>query len=203
MFRAPSNASSRLPYSLLTATVAQYYHYAGFIEIPVLWLYPRFLGRGKMLQREALAGALRAIRSLRGLQYGDLAQATSKSHFGDLETGKRTVTLEKLADIADALHIELTALIALTISIQRGESSELILSRASSQLLDFRRAGGQQLVADHYLDGVLQARPAGKPKKTKDLKAVQALKSAGLTQADAAKQLGLARTSVNRYWNGA
>lgn len=165
-----------------------------------MWLYPRFLGRGKMLQREALAGALRAIRSLRGLQYGDLARSTSKSQLGDLETGKRTVTLEKLADLADALNIELTALVALTISIQRGESFELTLSRASTALLDFREAGGHELVAEHYLGGVLQTRPAGKPKRGKDLSAVQAIKTAGLTQADAVKQLGLARSTVQRYW---
>lgn len=154
-----------------------------------------------MLQREALAGALRAIRLLRGLRYGDLATSTSKSQLGDLETGKRTVTLEKLADLADGLHIELTALVALTISIQRGEPCELTLSRASTALLDFQGAGGHELVAEHYLDGVLQTRPAGKPKRRKDLEAVKAMKAAGLTRADAVAQLGLARTTVQRYWN--
>ena len=153
-----------------------------------------------MLQREALAGALRAIRSLRGLHYGDLARSVSKSQLGDLETGKRTVTLEKLAELADGLQIELTALLALTISIQRGEPCELTLSRASSALLEFRDAGGHQLVAEQYLKGELQTRSPGKPKKTKDWEAVQAIKAAGLTQADAAKQLGLARTTVHRYW---
>jgi transcriptional regulator with XRE-family HTH domain len=154
-----------------------------------------------MLQREALAGALRAIRSLRKLQYGDLARSTSKSHLGDLEAGKRTVTLEKLADLADALHIDLTALVALTISIQRDEPCELTLSRASSELLNFHGAGGHDLVAAQYLDGVLQARPAGKPKRGKDLEAVKAMKAAGLTRADAVARLGLARTTVQRYWN--
>lgn len=165
-----------------------------------MWLYPRFLGRGKMLQREALAGALRAIRSLRGLHYGDLARSTSKNQLGYLETGKRTVTLEKLADLADALGIELTALVALTVSIQRAESYELTLSRASSALLDFQIAGGHQLIAEQYLDGELQGRPTGKPKMSKNLEAVQAVKAAGLTQAEAVKQLGLAKSTVNRYW---
>lgn len=154
-----------------------------------------------MLQREALAGALRAIRSLRGLHYGDMARSVSKSLLGDLETGKRTVTLEKLADLADALDIELTALVALTISIQRGESCELTLSRASTALLDFREAGGHDLVAEHYLGGKLQTRPAGKPKRGKDFEAVRVVKAAGLTQADAVRQLGLAKTTVQRYWN--
>lgn len=153
-----------------------------------------------MLQREALAGALRAIRSLRGLHYGDLARSTSKSQLGDLETGKRTVTLDKLADLADALNIELTALVALTISIQRGEPCELTLARASSALLDFYEAGGHELVAEYYIDGRLQTRSTGKPKRTKDLEAVKAMKAAGLTQADAVGQLGLAKTTVHRYW---
>ena len=159
-----------------------------------------FFGVRKMLQREALAGALRAIRSLRGLHYGDLARSTSKSQLGDLETGKRTVTLDKLADLADALNIELTALVALTISIQRGEPCELTLARASSALLDFYEAGGHELVAEHYIDGRLQTRSTGKPKRTKDLEAVKAMKAAGLTQADAVGQLGLAKTTVHRYW---
>lgn len=44
----------------------------------------------------------------------------------------------------------------------------------------------------------IQARSTGEPKRTKDLEAVKVMKAAGLTQADAVGQLGLAKTTVQR-----
>lgn len=154
-----------------------------------------------MLQREALAGALRVVRTLRGLHYGDLAKAISKTQIANLETGKRTVTLEKIADLADALEIDLIALLTLTVSIQRGESPESALSKAAAALLVFRESGGTRLIAELYSNGQLQKRPTGKPKKIKDLQAVKAIKSAGLTQKDAVAQLQISPSTVHRYWH--
>jgi DNA invertase Pin-like site-specific DNA recombinase len=46
----------------------------------------------------------------------------------------------------------------------------------------------------------LRKRPVGKPGNTKNAEAVRELKAAGLSQAEIAHKLGLARSTVHRYW---
>ena len=148
-----------------------------------------------------LAAVLRAIRKQRGLSYSELNDATSRTNLGLLERGKVAVRFGKLADLAAALDFDLTAMVALCISLERGESAQDVLTSAALELRRFQDAGGMELLQEQMTGSELTQRPSGKPAKTKNIQAVLELKAQGLTQADVIRLLGLSQSSVQRYWH--
>ncbi|WP_339100199.1 helix-turn-helix domain-containing protein [Pseudomonas atacamensis] len=171
-----------------------------FIGTAELWLYPRFLGQNMSLQKE-MAGAIRAIRTSRGLDYGDLAKVSVKANIAKLEQGRSNITLKKLSELSEALGFDSVALLAICVAMQNGEPFEATLKRAKTQLEEFRLEGGEELLLSQFADKELVKRPRGKPGNSEGAQAVKALKAAGLSQAEAAERLGLAKSTVHRYWH--
>lgn len=75
------------------------------------------------------------------------------------------------------------------------------LRRVRDQLDAFQAEGGVELLHSQFVGKELVKRLRGKPGKTQGAEAVKALKAAGLSQAEAAEKLGLAKSTVHRYWN--
>lgn len=153
-----------------------------------------------MLLKDALAGTLRAIRAQRGLDYGDLAEASTKTYIGFLEQAKSNVTVEKLHELASALDIDVVVVIALAVSLEKNETPFATLERVLVQMRSFEAEGGLELLSEQFVDGALAKRPSGKPKQTKNVAAVCKLKAAGHTRAEVSRMLGLPPSTVARYW---
>lgn len=148
-----------------------------------------------------LAAALRAIRKQRGLGHRKLKGETFRTTLGLLERGETDITIGKLAEIAEALDFDIVALLALCVSLQRGESSEDTLACAQTALGKFAGSGGLELVQAQLEGNRLAKRPLGYPLKTQNREAVLALKAQGKTRAEIAATLGIPYTSVRRYWS--
>lgn len=154
-----------------------------------------------MSLKKEVAGAIRAIRTTRGLDYGDLAEVSVKANIGKLEQGNSSITLEKLIELSEALQFDSVALLAICMAIHKDEPYALTLSRARDQLDAFQAEGGVELLRSQLVGKELMKRPKGKPANTESAQAVKALKAAGVSQAEAAERLGLAKSTVHRYWH--
>jgi transcriptional regulator with XRE-family HTH domain len=154
-----------------------------------------------MSLKKEIGAAIRSIRTVRGADYGDLAEVSVKANINKLEQGLSNITLEKLVDLSKALQFDSVALLAMCVAMQNGEHYSLTLKRAADQLDAFQAEGGMELFSSQLIGRELLQRPRGKPKKTNNEEAVRELKAAGFSQAEAVEKLGLAKSTVNRYWN--
>ncbi len=154
-----------------------------------------------MQLKEALAGALRGARAHQGLNYEDLAGATHRTYVGMLEQARANPTLEKLDEIADYLGLDLLTMVTLAIAAQGDELPSEVLQRAALQVRDFETTGGWQLVEEQFSSGKLVKRSQGKPKQPLNADTIRALKAAGMDKKSIAEKLGVARSTVQKYWN--
>ncbi|WP_348751390.1 helix-turn-helix domain-containing protein [Pseudomonas rhodesiae] len=153
-----------------------------------------------MSLKKEIGAAIRSIRSVRGADYGDLAEVSVKANINKLEQGVSSITLEKLVELSEALQFDSVALLAMCVAMQNEEHYSLTLKRAEDQLDTFQAEGGMELFSSQLIGRELLQRPRGKPKKTKNEEAVRDLKLAGFSQAEVVEKLGLAKSTVNRYW---
>lgn len=154
-----------------------------------------------MSLKKEVAGAIRAIRTIRGLDYGDLAEVSVKANIGKLEQGNSSITLDKLIELSEALQFDPVALLAICMATHKDEHYALTLIRARDQLDAFQAEGGVELLRSQLVGKELVKRPRGKPGNAQGGEAVKALKAAGLSQAETAEKLGLAKSTVHRYWH--
>lgn len=154
-----------------------------------------------MALKNELAATLRAIRQQKALSYNELNEATFRTTLSLIERGKAGISFSKLADLAAALDFDLTALVALCVSLERGESPQEALASADRDLRQFTEAGGDELLHAQLDGSKLALRSTGMPAKAKNIKAVLELKAQGQTQAEAVRVLGLSQSSVQRYWH--
>ncbi len=153
-----------------------------------------------MSLKKEIGAAIRSIRTVRGADYGDLAEVSVKANINKLEQGMSNITLEKLVELSKALQFDSVALLAMCVAIQNEEHYSLTLKRATDQLDAFQAEGGMELFSSQLIGRELVQRPRGKPKKTKNEEAVRELKAAGFSQADVVEKLGLSKSTVHRYW---
>lgn len=151
--------------------------------------------------KDALAGALRGARAHQGLNYEDLAGATHRTYVGRLEQALANATLEKLDEIADYLGLDLLTMVTLAIAAQARELPSEALERTALRIKEFEMSGGWQLVEEQFSDGKLIKRSQGKPKQPLNADSIRALKAQGLDRKTIAERLGIARSTVQKYWN--
>jgi len=154
----------------------------------------------KLNVKEELAITLRTIRQLKGLSYEALAGTISQSNLSLLEQGKIQATLPTLVKVADTLGINFLTLMALCLAIRDKESPECVLQKAQKELLCFIESGGLKIMEDQIQDGALKKRGRGTRANAQSVSAVIDLKKQGKTQAEAARELGLPTSTVQRYW---
>lgn len=147
--------------------------------------------------QEGFAVALRLLRKTKGLAQKDLAGTVAGSHISQLENDKTSPTIKIAADLAQALHLSPSALLAVAEASDSMATPREVLMKAISNLEEI---------------GLLDAVP---PASTVNMESthptiaraavthslVQKLKIQGLTQVDAAKELGLPKSTVQRHWH--
>lgn len=151
--------------------------------------------------KEALAGALRGARAHQGLSYDELAGVTHRTYVGMLEQARANPTLEKLDEIANYLGLDLLTVVTLAIAAQGNEHPSDVLQRTALKVREFEATGGWGLVEEQFSDGKLIKRSQGKPKQPLNADAIRALKAQGLDRKTIAEKLGVARSTVQKYWN--
>jgi transcriptional regulator with XRE-family HTH domain len=153
-----------------------------------------------MSLRNEIAAAIRVIRRLRGLGYEELAEASAQANISLLEQGKTNITLDKLTKLATALDFNPITLVAICIALQKSEAPHEVLVDAIRELALFEAAGGLATIRKQFEGENLSKRSRGKPANTQNAAAVLKLKAQGMSQAEITRELGLAKSTVQRYW---
>lgn len=137
---------------------------------------------------------------MRALAYEDLADVTVRRSISSLEQAQVNVSVGKLAELASALDFDFVALVAICVALREDTAPERILERASSTLAAFSTEGGMEKLRSQLIDGKVIPRSPGKPANAKNMAAVVHLRAQGFSQAQITKELGLSKSTVNRYW---
>lgn len=153
-----------------------------------------------MSLKNEIAAALRAIRRLKGLGYADLAEASGQANISLLEQGKANITLEKLIKLSGSLDFDPVTLLAICVAMQTETAPRDVLDEAMRQLDLFETAGGLAAIDEQFDGDNLSRRSRGKPANEENATAVLKLKAQGMSQAAVVRELGLAKSTVQRYW---
>ncbi|KPC29138.1 DNA-binding protein [Pseudomonas savastanoi pv. glycinea] len=114
-----------------------------------------------------------------------------------LESGKTSPTVKAAAELAQALGITPSALLAVAVAADSKVTPKEVLVRAISELENLG-------LADKIPPPSAQAMDITHPTSVRAAATraqVQGLKSQGLRQVDVAKELGIPRTTVQRHWH--
>lgn len=148
-----------------------------------------------MSVRIAFATALKLLRTKRGLTQHELSKNVAQSHVSQIENEKTSPSLDAIVELARVMNLSPVALMALACAAQDGLSAGDVLKIAEKDLQDMA------LLQDSiplYTEDAAHPRVAAAAKMREE---VQALKEQGFSQAEIAKELGMAKTTVQRHWH--
>ncbi|OXR38662.1 transcriptional regulator [Pseudomonas jessenii] len=148
-----------------------------------------------MSVRIAFAAALKLLRTKRGLTQVELSKNLTQSHVSQIENEKTSPSLEAIIELARVLGLSPVALMALVCAAQDEVSAGDVLKIAEKDLQD---------IALLQASIPLEIEETPHPRVTAAAKMrseVQALKEQGLSQAEIARKLGMAKTTVQRHWH--
>jgi transcriptional regulator with XRE-family HTH domain len=117
-----------------------------------------------------------------------------------LEQARANPTLEKLGEIADYLGLDLLTVVTLAVAAQGNEQPSDVLQRTALKVREFEVTGGWTLVEEQFSEGKLVKRSQGKPRQPLNAESVRALKAQGLDRKTISETLGIARSTVQKYW---
>ncbi|OUS84319.1 transcriptional regulator [Pseudomonas putida] len=148
-----------------------------------------------MSLRQSFAAVLQMLRQRKGVTQHSMATQLDQTTVSKVESGKHSVTLDVSHKLAAALDLELTALVALTVSrdSNRTPREVLLASLAEIEALELADAHHPSEPDNKVPLNVLSAR--------EKWQAVQELKAKGFTQGEAARQLGIPESTLRRLWH--
>jgi transcriptional regulator with XRE-family HTH domain len=149
-----------------------------------------------------VAVVVRALRQLQGGGYARLSDSTQRRTISELERAKVGVTLDKLAELAQALEFDLPTFVVLCIALQRNVEPESVIDSTAECLGRFRSAGGIDLMRGEHVDGTLVKRSRGKPRNEHAVAEIHRLKAEGRNASEVARELGIPRSTVRDHWDG-
>ncbi|MFJ4131402.1 helix-turn-helix domain-containing protein [Pseudomonas cyclaminis] len=106
----------------------------------------------------AFASVLKATRAARGLSQKNLAEVSSRTYISKLERAQCSPTLEMMSALSVPLSLSPLTLIAMTMSVETGQSVASIVNRIEDDLAELAQAG---------INEGLQVLAPAKPHKTK------------------------------------
>jgi DNA-binding NarL/FixJ family response regulator len=136
-----------------------------------------------MQLRQAYADVLLLLRSKKGLKQLDLATKLS------------SVTLEASESIAEMLELQPVSLLLLAYAVKLGTTPRELLAQVS---LELDRSAYMDADLAHELSAPIHPQIA---KGIETTRAILALKAQGVSQAEAARRLGISTSTIGRHWN--
>lgn len=147
--------------------------------------------------QDGFAAALRWIRVTKGLTQKDVSSTVAASHVSQLEAGKTSPTIKVAGDLALALGLSPSALLAAAAASDQKISPRAVLVQA---IEDLERLGLIDTVAPASAQSTDSPHPTSA--RAALIRAqVQDLRARGLTQVEVARDLGVPRSTVQRHWH--
>lgn len=87
-----------------------------------------------MTLKSSFANVLRVLRSQRNITQRGFADTTSRTYLSKLETGRSSITLDKLEQLSERLEMSPLTLVALTLSEDTGLTANDLLGRAKNEI---------------------------------------------------------------------
>ncbi|WP_095064588.1 transcriptional regulator [Pseudomonas sp. Irchel s3f19] len=144
--------------------------------------------------RQAIAAALQHVRQKQQVLLTDFDEGVSSVHTSRVERAKSGVTIEKLDSIARELGVHPLTVLALAYGAQESVVPTDLLERISNEVTSL---GGSFAALPIDQSERVHGRVAAAQRRRDD---VQRLKAKGMTMAEAAEELGIARQTVWRHW---
>lgn len=148
-----------------------------------------------MSLRKAYAATLQWLRARRGLSQADFQDQADQGHISRLEASAVSATVDLTADLARGLSLRPLSFLTLVAAADEGKTARSALDEVLAELQELG-------VLDEVLPS--EPKPLVSPQTAavaEKLGKVQELKSAGLSQTEVSKQLGMPRTTVRRLWH--
>lgn len=148
----------------------------------------------EMSLRESFGAVLQLLRTRKGLTQANISKTVVQSHISQLESAKTSPTVEVSGELASALNIRPTTLLVLALASCEGETARDTLMASLAELEELGLADAELPSKSETM--VTPAMAEAERKR----QAVQELKSKGFSQAQAARELGIAKTTLRRLW---
>jgi len=148
----------------------------------------------------ALAAVLRTLRRQGRHSQESLNYGSSRTYMFRLEKGASAVTLDKLESICAGLGISPLTFLALTLSANSGDSTQMLLQKVQTELDEFEHFGGSELLRAEVAAGAAIERRPGKPVDPEKLQRVLQCKAEGMTQKLTSETLGIPKQTVHDLW---
>ncbi|MQT92509.1 helix-turn-helix domain-containing protein [Pseudomonas helleri] len=87
-----------------------------------------------MTLKSSFAIVLRVLRSQRNITQRGFADTTSRTYLSKLETGRSSLTLDKLEQLSERLEVSPLTLVALTLSEDTGQTANELLVRTRNEI---------------------------------------------------------------------
>ncbi|GLO16755.1 MULTISPECIES: helix-turn-helix domain-containing protein [Pseudomonas] len=87
-----------------------------------------------MTLKSSFANVLRVLRSQRNITQRGFADTTSRTYLSKLETGRSSLTLDKLEQLSERLEVSPLTLVALTLSEDTGQTANELLVRTRNEI---------------------------------------------------------------------
>lgn len=148
-----------------------------------------------MSLRTALASALQLLRRARGMSQSDFEGSVTQSHISLLESAGTSVSTDTLHDLCTSLEMHPVAFMTLVYSAHSQLTPAEVLTLAKEELV-------QQGLIDQVVESAPEKRSHPRVSSAvKAREAVHELKEAGHTQAEIARRLKMAESTVRRHWH--
>ncbi|HGA2318593.1 TPA: transcriptional regulator [Pseudomonas putida] len=150
-----------------------------------------------MSLRYSFAAVLQLLRLRKGMTQPAMTKHVNQQTVSKLEMARSSVSLETSYKIAAGLEIETVTLVALTIASHDRRTARDIL------LASLAEVEGLDLADVAVPAEPEQQTPMNISRARQKLQAVHELKAKGLTQVEAARQLGMPESTLRRLWHQA
>lgn len=143
--------------------------------------------------RQAFANALKFARGRQGLSQLQISGSMDASYVSRLEAAQSAVTVEASDELAQGLNLHPLSLLSLVYAAEQNLTPAEVLQRVSDELSSL-----ELLNACVAAEKIVHPRTAKGSETTRD---VLTLKHQGLSQSEAARELGISTSTVGRHWN--
>lgn len=146
-----------------------------------------------MSLRLAYGSALKFLRARQDSSQEDLGHAIDRSYISRLERGERSVTLDVSHSLAEALEVDPLTLLVLAYAAERGQTPQQVVDHLLGDL-----------TSTGLMESTIPSLPAEAPHPVtvaaEELRVrIRDLMAEGLSQAEVARRLGVARQTVSNH----